>query len=51
MNFAGCKECGKKEPLKTLGMFTEEDVDGEELVTYKRMYCHDTVLNIRVTIE
>lgn len=37
MNFAGCKECGKKEPLKTLGMFTEEDVDGEELVTYKHV--------------
>ena len=37
MNYAGCKGCGKREPLKTLEMSTQEDNDGEELVTYKRM--------------
>lgn len=36
-NYAGCKGCGKREPLKTLEMSTQEDNDGEELVTYKRM--------------
>ncbi|CAH3160870.1 unnamed protein product [Pocillopora meandrina] len=36
-NYAGCKGCGKREPLKTFEMSTQEDNDGEELVTYKHI--------------
>lgn len=37
LNFASCKECGRREPLKILDKVDEEDEDGEEMVTYKRM--------------
>lgn len=36
LNFASCKECGRKEPLKIIDKSNEEDDDGEELVTFKR---------------
>ena len=35
LNFAGCKACGKKEPLTVTDKLTQEDED-EELVIYKR---------------
>ena len=38
MNFASCIACGRKEPLKITDKSTEEDEDGEELITYKRMF-------------
>ena len=38
MNFASCIACGRKEPLKITDKATEEDEDGEELITYKRMF-------------
>ena len=37
LNFSSCKECGRREPLKILDKVDEEDEDGEEMVTYKRM--------------
>ena len=38
LNFASCKECGRREPLKITDKVDEEDDDGEEMVTYKRTY-------------
>ncbi|CAH3182604.1 unnamed protein product [Porites lobata] len=37
MNFASCIACGRKEPLKITDKSTEEDEDGEELITYKHV--------------
>lgn len=37
LNFASCKECGRREPLKILDKVDEEDEDGEEMVTYKHV--------------
>ncbi|KAL9954598.1 hypothetical protein ACROYT_G042160 [Oculina patagonica] len=37
LNFACCKECGKKEPLKITEKLSQEDDNGEELVTYKHV--------------
>lgn len=36
LNFACCTVCGKREPLKITEKSSQEDNDGEELVTYKR---------------
>lgn len=35
MNFAGCADCHKKEAIKITGRL-EEELDGEEVVTYQR---------------
>ncbi|KAL9954586.1 hypothetical protein ACROYT_G042147 [Oculina patagonica] len=37
LNFACCKECGKKEPLKITEKSSQEDDNGEELVTCKHV--------------
>lgn len=37
LNFASCKECGRREPLKITDKVDEEDDDGEEMVTYKHV--------------
>jgi len=37
LNFAACKDCGKKEPFKITDKTSQEDDDGEELVTYKHL--------------
>ncbi|XP_068683567.1 protein Churchill-like isoform X1 [Montipora foliosa] len=39
LNFASCKECGRREPLKVTDKVDEEDDDGEEMVTYKPDVC------------
>ncbi|KAJ7371076.1 Protein Churchill [Desmophyllum pertusum] len=37
LNFACCKACGTKEPLKITEKYSQEDSEGEELVTYKHV--------------
>lgn len=37
LNFACCTVCGKREPLKITEKSSQEDNDGEELVTYKHV--------------
>lgn len=38
LNFAGCGQCGDKNGLTIVNRQTSEDEDGEETITYQRMY-------------